>query len=167
MCSIALASKNVTPSKAVNINVIYEFWNPAYDKNLHMVNLCCVIRYILCFFGEILMVIQPYRSLPAETFLIVTWKWAQAVSNHRSVGCLLTCVFRRRSKKTSKLCVSGLCEGNSPVTDDSPHKGPVTRKVFPFDDVTMALQCRSQWDTSLHIHRLPTLARNMLLIILC
>ena len=28
------------------------------------------------------------------------------------------------------------CE-NSPVTGESPHKGPVTRKMFPFDDVTM------------------------------
>ena len=40
-------------------------------------------------------------------------------------------------KKTSKLRVTGLCEGNSPATGDSPHKGPVTRKMFPFDDVIM------------------------------
>ena len=32
------------------------------------------------------------------------------------------------SKKTSNLRVTGLCEGNSPV--NSPHKGPVTRKLF-------------------------------------
>ena len=31
-------------------------------------------------------------------------------------GCLLNRLFRRRSKKTSKLSVTGLCEGNSPVT---------------------------------------------------
>ena len=37
----------------------------------------------------------------------------------------------RRSKKTSKFRVTGLCEGNSP------HKGTVTRKMFPFDDVIM------------------------------
>ena len=42
-------------------------------------------------------------------------------------------LFRRRSKKTSKLRVTGLCAGNSPVTA----QGPVTRKVFPFDDVIM------------------------------
>ena len=41
----------------------------------------------------------------------------------------------RRLKKTSKLRVTGLCEGNS--LGDSPHKGPVIRKMFPFDDVTM------------------------------
>ena len=44
-------------------------------------------------------------------------------------------LFRHRSKKTSKLRVTGLCAGNSPV--NSPHKWPVTRKMFPFDDVIM------------------------------
>ena len=37
-------------------------------------------------------------------------------SNHQPLDCLLNRLFRRRSKKTSKLRVSGLCEGNSPVT---------------------------------------------------
>ena len=51
------------------------------------------------------------------------------VSKHLLLDCILNRLFRRRSKKTSKLCVTGLCEGNSPV--NSPHKGPVTRKMFP------------------------------------
>ena len=37
--------------------------------------------------------------------------------------CLLNCLFRRRSKKTSKFCVTGLCAGNSPVTDEFPAQG--------------------------------------------
>ena len=40
-------------------------------------------------------------------------------------------------KKSPKLWVTGLCEGNSPVTGESPHKGPATRKMFLFDDVIM------------------------------
>ena len=59
------------------------------------------------------------------------------VSNHQPHGCLLTCLFRRRSKKTSNLRVTGLCVGISPGPVNSPHKGPVTRKMFPFDDVIM------------------------------
>ena len=39
--------------------------------------------------------------------------------------------------KISKLHVTGLCEGNSAVTGESPHKRPVTWKMFPFDDVIM------------------------------
>ena len=56
------------------------------------------------------------------------------VSNHH---CLLNRLFRRRSKKTSTLPVTGLYARNSPVTVNSPHKWPVTRKMFPFDDVIM------------------------------
>ena len=48
---------------------------------------------------------------------------------------LLNRLIRRISKKTSKLRFTGLCEGNSPVTGEFPHKRPVTRKMFPFDDV--------------------------------
>ena len=42
------------------------------------------------------------------------------VSNHQPHDCLLNRLNRRRSKKTSKLRVTGLCEGNSPVTGDLP-----------------------------------------------
>ena len=58
-------------------------------------------------------------------------------SNHQSHGCLLNRLFRRRSKKTSKLSVTGLYMGNSPGPVNSPKKGPVTREMFPFDDVIM------------------------------
>ena len=53
------------------------------------------------------------------------------ISNHQPDGCL----FRLRSKKASKLHVTGLCAGNSPGPVNSPHKWPVTWKMFPFDDV--------------------------------
>ena len=59
------------------------------------------------------------------------------VSNHRPHDCLLTRLFRRRLKETTKPCVTGLCGGNSPVTDEFPAQGPVTQKMFPFDDVIM------------------------------
>ena len=42
------------------------------------------------------------------------------VSNHQPHGCLLNRLFRRRSKKTSKLRVTGLCSGNSPGTGEFP-----------------------------------------------
>ena len=40
--------------------------------------------------------------------------------------------------------VTGLCEGNSPGPVNSPHKGPVTWKMFPFDDVIMLYWNRLQ-----------------------
>ena len=42
------------------------------------------------------------------------------VSNHRRTDCLLNRLFRYRSKKTSKLLVTILCTGNSPVTGEFP-----------------------------------------------
>ena len=40
------------------------------------------------------------------------------VTNHRRLNCFLNRFFTHRSKKTSKLRVTGLCEGNSPVTGE-------------------------------------------------
>ena len=42
------------------------------------------------------------------------------VSDHQPHDCLLNRSFRRRSKKTSKLRVTGLCAGNSPATGELP-----------------------------------------------
>ena len=46
--------------------------------------------------------------------------WRDGVSNHQPHECLLNRLFRRRSKKTSKLCVTGLCAGKSPGTGEFP-----------------------------------------------
>ena len=53
------------------------------------------------------------------------------ISNHRHLDCLLSHLFRHRSKKTSLSFVRGIHQW--PV--DSPHKGPVSKKMFPFDYV--------------------------------
>ena len=80
-----------------------------------------------------------FSSLFITIFLLCSLQWRHngrdSVSNHQPHDCLLNRLFRRRSKKTSKLRVTGLCAGNSPV--NSPHKWPVMRKRFPFDGVIM------------------------------
>ena len=43
-----------------------------------------------------------------------------SVSNHQPRECLLSRLIRRRTKKTSKLRVTGLCAGNSPGTGEFP-----------------------------------------------
>ena len=60
-----------------------------------------------------------------------------SIWNHQPHNCLLSRLFRGRSKKTSKLHVTGLCVRNSRGPVNSPHKWPVTRKMFPFDDIIM------------------------------
>ena len=59
------------------------------------------------------------------------------VSDHQPHDCLLNLLFRRRSKKTSKLRVTGFVRTNHRYSVNSQHKWPVTRKIFPFDDVIM------------------------------
>ena len=44
----------------------------------------------------------------------------KGISNHQPHDCLPNRLFMRRSKKTSKLRVTGLCAGNSPVTGEFP-----------------------------------------------
>ena len=62
-----------------------------------------------------------YTNKEATLFYFphLTWQWRHngrdGVSNHHPHDCLLNRLFRRRSKKTSKLRVTGLCEKNPPV----------------------------------------------------
>ena len=53
-----------------------------------------------------------------------------SVSMVQRLDWLLNRLFRRKSKNTSKLRVTVLCERNPPVTGGSPNKGPVTGKCF-------------------------------------
>ena len=65
------------------------------------------------------------------------------VSNHRRLYSLLNRLFRRTSKKTSRLRTTGLCEGNPPVTDDGfPSQRASNLEMVPIDDVIMYHQCR-------------------------
>ena len=65
-----------------------------------------------------------------------------SVSNHQPHDCLLNGLFRRRSKKTSKLCITGLCTGNSPVTG-----------VFPAQMASNAENISISWRH--HAHGIP------------
>ena len=82
---------------------------------------------------------DKYASVKCACSVPLRWRHngPDSVSNHQPHDCLLNRLFRRRSKKISKLRVTGLCVGNSSGPVNSPHKGPVTRKMFPFDDVIM------------------------------
>ena len=59
------------------------------------------------------------------------------VSNYQPHECLLNHLFRRRSKKTSKLPTLAFERGIHRWPVNSLHKGPVPQKMLPFDDVIM------------------------------
>ena len=64
----------------------------------------------------------------STTGLLGTLQWrhngCDDVLNHQPHDCLLNYLFRCRSKKTSKLRVTGLFEGNSPTTGEFPAQRP-------------------------------------------
>ena len=82
---------------------------------------------------------------------------SDGVSNHQLHDCLLNRLFRRRSKKTSKLRVTGLCEGNSPVTGEFPAQTS-NAEMFPFDDVIMAWSIPSV-ERRQFVNRIPRMDR--------
>ena len=59
-----------------------------------------------------------------QSIIQFTLQWRHnerdGVLNHRRLNCLLNRLFRRRSKETSKLRITGLCEGNSSVIGEFP-----------------------------------------------
>ena len=63
--------------------------------------------------------IKPWNS---DDSMALQWRHNEndGVSNHQPHHCLRNRSFRHRSQKTSKLCVTGICEGNLPVTGEFP-----------------------------------------------
>ena len=65
-------------------------------------------------------VISSNADLVCSTSLQWCHNERDGFSNHRPYDCLLNRLFGLISKITSKLCVTGLCVGNSPVMDEFP-----------------------------------------------
>ena len=78
----------------------------------------------------------PERCLHFHYGDVILSAMASQITSLRD-DCLLNRLFRRRSKKTSKPRVTGLCEGNSPVTGESPSQRASNAEMFPLDDVIM------------------------------
>ena len=62
-------------------------------------------------------------TMAKVNILVASLQWRHyghyGVLNHQPHDCLLNRLFRRRSKKASKLRVTGLCEGNSHLITSS------------------------------------------------
>ena len=60
------------------------------------------------------MPLAKYRPFCSGISVSLDWRHNErdCVSNHRRLDWLINRLFRRKSKKTSKLSITGLCEGN-------------------------------------------------------
>ena len=91
-------------------------------------------------------------------FITTSLQWRHngrdSVPNHQPHHCLLNRLFRRRSKKTSKPRVTGLCAGNSPGTGEFPAQMASNAENVPIwwrhhgVSIRVSITSLSVWDNS-------------------
>ena len=69
--------------------------------------------------GNVISSTESYRLYRYRNLTLLQLN-SRYVSNNQPHDCLFNRLFGCRTKKTSKLRVTGLCEGNSPVTGEFP-----------------------------------------------
>ena len=66
----------------------------------------------------------PQRLILIDNTRNIPLQWHQngrdGISKHQLHDCLLSSLFRQRSKKLSQLWVTGVCAGNLPITEEFP-----------------------------------------------
>ena len=77
----------------------------------------CMILGVSIYFG-----VQTFVFVCKLLRTQLQWRHNEryGVSIHQPHDCLLNCLFRHKPKKTSKLRVTGRCEGISPATGEFP-----------------------------------------------
>ena len=113
MLFVCFSIDHILEAQKVYVKIMFEItplWRYHPKGNIEVVTLVkCKTRV-----GHV----APQLSL----LLALQWRHNDhdGVSNHQPDHCLLNCLFGRRSKKTSKLRVTGLCVENSPGTSEFP-----------------------------------------------
>ena len=84
---------------------------------------------------------QRFRNIIPFFFTALQWRHngRDCVSSHQSHHCLLNRLFRRRLKKNQSSASQAFVPGIHRWPVNSPHKWPLARKLFPFDDVIMGI----------------------------
>ena len=100
------------------------FWNSMHWHNVHNGTICIFRTSDPLYYMVSVTVVSTGAGddmLP-NSFSPLKWRHngRDSVSKHQPHDCLLNRIFRCRSKKTSKLRVTGLCAGNSPETGEFP-----------------------------------------------
>ena len=120
-------------------------WNGSYYCRIYnnfttrnLLKMCCRFVDVTC--------ITTFRCCWCFTSLQWRHDERDSVSNYRRFDRLLRRLFRHRSKKTSQLRVTGLCEGNSPVTPD----GFPSHRVSNAEKVSIWLR-HHVWFSSVYI----------------
>ena len=96
---------------------------------------------------QTLIAISPSPSDPCTLgYFPLKWRHNErdSASNHQCLDCLLNRLFRIDQRKHQSFVSLAFVQGIHRWSMNSPHKWPVTRKMFPFDDVVV-LRLRLQY----------------------
>ena len=85
-----------------------------------------------------------------KAFVVNVLEWRQnehdGVSNHQRLDCLLNCLFLSRTDKKHQSSASlAFVRGIRRWPVNSPHKGPVKRIFFRFDDAITGCNLALRW----------------------
>ena len=120
------------------------FWRVSFHENAVRTITCGIpsqmasnAEMFVCNITDMALFQLIMSDVPLNLDSSLQWCYngCDGVSNHQPHDCLLNRLFMRRSKKTSKLRVTGLCAGNSPVTGEFPAQMASNAEMFPFDEV--------------------------------
>ena len=120
--SESLIEINMLSFLKMHLEMLSAKWQPfCLGLNVLKCNLPAIpilLKLAICW----LMHYSPEKCYPKIHQSTLQWcrNEHHGISNHQHLYCLLSCLFKCKSKKTSKLHVIGLCVGNSPVTGEFP-----------------------------------------------
>ena len=122
-------SPHATNVSRVSVDILVVLLCPI-SNTMIVTKVCTYHNSCACCYGQRTNLVWQSSTSPrfCHCWWVRLWHWKlqwrhnepDDVSNHQPHDCLPNGLFRRRSKKTSKLRVTGLCEGNSPLTSEFP-----------------------------------------------
>ena len=133
---------------------LFKDWHTVIENEMYPRNLCFGVWLYIS------QILQDYFTSPYASIQLLQCQWSIPVTlqwrhnNRDGVSTLpdsrlFTQAFiQAQINESIKLRVTGLCAANSSVPMNSPHKGPVTRKMFPFDDVIMKIWLHKLYEST-------------------
>ena len=116
-----LGANSITMMYMRNMRIMQSKPNTILHNNAnvsHKYELC--VLHIILQHLSVLFVLFVFQFIMLPLFLHYGDVIMGAIATHQPHGCSLKRLFRRRSRKTSKLRVTGFCVGNSPVPGGFP-----------------------------------------------
>ena len=118
LSELILIHCQLEPYEQIFCKIVTNMQNLSFNK-MHL-NMSSVKCRVFCISLNVFNQQISWRFLSVGLPLLWRHNGHDCIPNHQPHHCLLSYLFGRRSKKTSKLRVTGLCVGNSPGTGEFP-----------------------------------------------